>query len=105
MLSICFCYFVVGTFFIIGHVPGRPQGGRHGMVFGQIPVVPSATGSLSIPLVPGSTQEIYFFCFILFFSSFSYIVIFLISFFIPLFKYVLRKEKLFKCRIIYFICL
>ncbi|XP_059614802.1 helicase domino isoform X2 [Phlebotomus argentipes] len=37
-----------------GHIPGRPQGGRHGMVFGQIPV-PTTQGNLSIPLVPGGT--------------------------------------------------
>lgn len=34
----------------LGNVPGRPQGGRHGMVFGQIPV-----SSTTVPLVPGST--------------------------------------------------
>lgn len=34
----------------LGNVPGRPQGGRHGMVFGQIPV-----STTSVPLVPGST--------------------------------------------------
>lgn len=38
--------------FNIGHVPGRPQGGRHGMVFGQIPIT-ITTGNLSTPLVPG----------------------------------------------------
>lgn len=35
----------------LGNVPGRPQGGRHGMVFGQIPA-----SSTSVPLVPGSTS-------------------------------------------------
>lgn len=42
--------------FVAGHVPGRPQGGRHGMVFGQIPVsgTSSATASsVQVPLVPG----------------------------------------------------
>uniref|UniRef100_A0A182SXC6 Helicase domino n=1 Tax=Anopheles maculatus TaxID=74869 RepID=A0A182SXC6_9DIPT len=40
-----------------GHVPGRPQGGRHGMVFGQISV-PSALGNSSPLLVPGGTPII-----------------------------------------------
>lgn len=35
------------------HVPGRPQGGRHGMVFGQIPAPLSAALTTS-PLIPGS---------------------------------------------------
>lgn len=38
----------------VGNVPGRPQGGRHGMVFGQIPV-----SSITVPLVPGSTYKLY----------------------------------------------
>ena len=39
----------------IGHIPGRPPGGRHGMVFGQIS---SSTigNSSNTPLVPGSTS-------------------------------------------------
>lgn len=42
----------------VGNVPGRPQGGRHGMVFGQIPV-----SSITVPLVPGSTYKLYHFIF------------------------------------------
>lgn len=37
----------------LGHIPGRPLGGRHGMVFGQIPA-PPAVGSSTVPLVPGA---------------------------------------------------
>lgn len=39
----------------LGHIPGRPPGGRHGMVFGQISS--STIGNTSnTPLVPGSTS-------------------------------------------------
>lgn len=56
----------------LGHIPGRPLGGRHGMVFGQIPA-PPAVGT-SVPLVPGAyrihlistTQLFNFFSFIIF---------------------------------------
>lgn len=41
----------------LGNIPGRPQGGRHGMVFGQIPVPPTLGGSCPVPLVPGSTPH------------------------------------------------
>lgn len=44
----------------LGNIPGRPQGGRHGMVFGQIPA-PSIIGSPPVPLVPGSTSSKFFF--------------------------------------------
>lgn len=41
-----------------GHIPGRPQGGRHGMVFGlRPPLTSSCIGTAtatSAPLVPGS---------------------------------------------------
>jgi len=41
-----------------GHIPGRPQGGRHGMMFGlrQIPTSTcvGTTTATSAPLVPGS---------------------------------------------------
>ncbi|KNC26620.1 Helicase domino, partial [Lucilia cuprina] len=40
-----------------GHIPGRPLGGRHGMVFGQIPA-PPAVGNTTVPLVPGGTPLI-----------------------------------------------
>uniref|UniRef100_T1GWQ3 Helicase domino n=1 Tax=Megaselia scalaris TaxID=36166 RepID=T1GWQ3_MEGSC len=40
-----------------GHIPGRPIGGRHGMVFGQIPVSP-AIGNSSVPLVPDKSAAI-----------------------------------------------
>lgn len=43
----------------LGHVPGRPLGGRHGMVFGQIPAPPSAIGNASVPLVPGAYKYIH----------------------------------------------
>lgn len=37
-----------------GNLPGRPQGGRHGMVFGQIPVSTTAHSSnVPVHLVPG----------------------------------------------------
>lgn len=41
--------------FNLGNIPGRPLGGRHGMVFGQISVS-SAIGNSITPLVPGSTS-------------------------------------------------
>lgn len=41
----------------IGHIPGRPLGGRHGMVFGQIPAPPAAVGNPSVPLVPGAYRS------------------------------------------------
>lgn len=47
-----------------GHVPGRPQGGRHGMVFGQIPVAGTPTGtasSMQVPLVPGRVCRLHSF--------------------------------------------
>lgn len=41
-----------------GHVPGRPQGGRHGMVFGQIPVsIPGNTTSATTTAAPLGTAS------------------------------------------------
>jgi hypothetical protein len=55
-------------FHYLGQIPGRPQGGRHGMIFGHISV-PSTIGNSNQPLVPGSApldqiflkQTFYFF--------------------------------------------
>lgn len=51
-------------FIFVGNVPGRPQGGRHGMVFGQIPV-----SSITVPLVPGSTYKLFHFFFFCYFHT------------------------------------
>lgn len=41
-----------------GHVPGRPQGGRHGMVFGQIPVsIPGSVTSATTTAAPLGTAS------------------------------------------------
>lgn len=71
----------------VGNVPGRPQGGRHGMVFGQIPVSP-----ITVPLVPGSTYKLY----ILFSSHFKFFVCF---FFIGFYSFFLGTNIffLFRC--------
>ncbi|KRF97552.1 uncharacterized protein Dwil_GK27182, partial [Drosophila willistoni] len=50
--NFCISVIVISLYYI-GHIPGRPLGGRHGMVFGQIPA-PPAIGNSSVPLVPGA---------------------------------------------------
>lgn len=57
--------------FAAGHVPGRPQGGRHGMVFGQIPAATAPQGTAAVQhaaplLVPGSVCNMAFLSRILF---------------------------------------
>lgn len=59
----------------IGNVPGRPQGGRHGMVFGQIPV-----SSTSVPLVPGSTPFFLILLFMFFNLQIDYLFTFIFNY-------------------------
>jgi hypothetical protein len=62
--------------FVVGHIPGKPQGGRHGMVFGQIS---SSTigNSPQKPLVPGQScthiNFFYIFFFFLFVDLISFV--------------------------------
>lgn len=46
------------TFIYLGQIPGKPQGGRHGMIFGHISN-PSTIGNSNQPLVPGRAPLVF----------------------------------------------
>lgn len=63
--------------FVVGQIPGKAQGGRHGMVFGQISSSSTIGNSPQKPLVPGqkSTHTLFLTLFfvgdLFYFFSFS----------------------------------
>lgn len=46
-------FIVAKRILVVGQIPGKPQGGRHGMVFGQISNSSTVGNSPQKPLVPG----------------------------------------------------
>ena len=62
--------------FVVGHIPGKPQGGRHGMVFGQISSSTIGNSPQKL-LVPGQSEHLH-----TIFYSFSVDILFASSFFI-----------------------
>lgn len=49
--------------FVVGQIPGKPQGGRHGMVFGQITSSSTIGNSPQKLLVPGQRAPSHYFIF------------------------------------------